>query len=305
MTILDTFLLALCKSEADKTVADIQKIEDFLKTLNNFGMLLSLAVNFMMFDENCNFTSEQIQAAAYKFKDFSNLTLRCEADKGSAVHSGSVLNENKADSQKNENIDGLKGIFVQYGILESIGSDRELYENVFKKIITLNINNERLKNNIRMDTAAKGAYFLKLLLPALNLDTNSMSKINNFFVNYDPIIKILMKNFAPVTGKGVQHIADTVEAAVNLGAVGYFADNKTVEFLNYAKNAVTQISSVPLASVSSGSISNAYINTNINRNITVENINLETYAENGKETGESFVDYIKKAVISLDDGMLA
>lgn len=305
MTIFDTFLLALCKSEADETAADIQKIEDFLKTLNNFGMLLSLAVNFMMFDENCNFTSEQIQAAACNLKDFSNSTLRCMADIGKVVHSSASLNDNIADSQKNENIDGLKDIFVQYGILESAACESRLFRNIVEKIITLNINNERLKNNIRMDTAAIGAYFLKLLLSALNLDTNSMSKINNFFVNYDPIIKILMKNFAPVTGKGVQQIADTVEAAVNLGAVGYFSDNKTVEFLNYAKNAVTQISSVPLASVSSGSISNAYINTNINRNITVENITLETYAANGKETGESFVDYIKKAVISLDDGMLA
>lgn len=72
-----------------------------------------------------------------------------------------------------------------------------------------------------------------------------------------------------------------------------------------AKNAVAQTSNVPIASIPQGSISNAYTNANTSRSITFGNITIETQATNGRETGISFIDYIKNAVISLDDGMLA
>ena len=71
-----------------------------------------------------------------------------------------------------------------------------------------------------------------------------------------------------------------------------------------AKKAINFTAAFPLNAISSGSISNAY-NNDTNKIINIGDIVINTQATDSAGIAADFKDYIKQAIISLDDGMLA
>lgn len=74
-----------------------------------------------------------------------------------------------------------------------------------------------------------------------------------------------------------------------------------------AKKAINFTASYPLNSIPSGAVSNAFSNNNTsNKSVTFSgDIIINTQANDGEGVVSAFRNYIKQAVISLDDGMLA
>lgn len=76
-----------------------------------------------------------------------------------------------------------------------------------------------------------------------------------------------------------------------------------------AKQAINFTSNYPLNSIPQNSISNAYNNTNSADNrtntINISGITINTQATDAQGIADEFAKYVKEAVISLDDGMLA
>ena len=73
-----------------------------------------------------------------------------------------------------------------------------------------------------------------------------------------------------------------------------------------AKRAINFTSQFPLNSIPQGAISNAYNNSNSsNRTITIGDITIQTQATSAQGIADDLTSAIKRAVISLDDGMLA
>ncbi len=72
-----------------------------------------------------------------------------------------------------------------------------------------------------------------------------------------------------------------------------------------AKRAINFTSQFPLNSIPQGSISNAYSNSNSNRTIQIGDITIQTQATSAQGIADDLASAIKRAVISLDDGMLA
>ncbi len=72
-----------------------------------------------------------------------------------------------------------------------------------------------------------------------------------------------------------------------------------------AKKAVNFTANYPLNSIPGGAISNAYNNSNANATINIGDVTIQTQATDAKGIATDFAQYIKQAMISLDDGMLA
>ncbi len=72
-----------------------------------------------------------------------------------------------------------------------------------------------------------------------------------------------------------------------------------------AKKAINFTANYPLNSIPQGAISNAYNNSNATRTINIGDITIQTQATNAQGIAQDLASYIKQAVISLDDGMLA
>ena len=72
-----------------------------------------------------------------------------------------------------------------------------------------------------------------------------------------------------------------------------------------AKRAVNFTASYPLNAIPSGAVSNAYTTSSSNRTINIGDITIQTQATNAQGIAVDLASYIKQAVISLDDGMLA
>lgn len=72
-----------------------------------------------------------------------------------------------------------------------------------------------------------------------------------------------------------------------------------------AKKAVNFTANYPLNSIPSNAISNAYNNSNSNRTFNISGITIQTQATDAQGIAADLASYIKQAVISLDDGMLA
>lgn len=72
-----------------------------------------------------------------------------------------------------------------------------------------------------------------------------------------------------------------------------------------AKKAVNFTASYPLNAIPSGAVSNAYNNSSSNRTVNIGDITIQTQATNAQGIATDIATYIKQAVISLDDGMLA
>jgi len=72
-----------------------------------------------------------------------------------------------------------------------------------------------------------------------------------------------------------------------------------------AKNAVNFTSAHPLNSIPAGAVSNAYNSSASNRTINIGDITIQTQSTDSQGIATDIVQYIKQAVISLDDGMLA
>lgn len=72
-----------------------------------------------------------------------------------------------------------------------------------------------------------------------------------------------------------------------------------------AKKAVNFTANYPLNSIPSGAVSNAYNNSNSNKTFNISGITIQTQATDAQGIATDFAQYIKQAVISLDDGMLA
>lgn len=75
--------------------------------------------------------------------------------------------------------------------------------------------------------------------------------------------------------------------------------------LSAAKKAVNFTANYPLNSIPSGAISNAYNNSNPTNNINIGDITINTQATDAQGISFDLAKYIKQAMISLDDGMLA
>lgn len=71
-----------------------------------------------------------------------------------------------------------------------------------------------------------------------------------------------------------------------------------------AKKAINFTAAFPLNSIPSGAISNAY-NNDTNKVINIGDIVINTQATDSQGIATDLKDYIKQAIISLDDGMLA
>lgn len=71
-----------------------------------------------------------------------------------------------------------------------------------------------------------------------------------------------------------------------------------------AKKAINFTANYPLNAIPSGAISNAY-NNDTNKVINIGDIIINTQATDSQGIGNDIRDYIKNAIISLDDGMLA
>ena len=72
-----------------------------------------------------------------------------------------------------------------------------------------------------------------------------------------------------------------------------------------AKKAINFTASYPLNSIPSGAVSNAYNNSSANRTINIGDITIQTQATSAQGIADDLAGAIKRAVISLDDGMLA
>ena len=72
-----------------------------------------------------------------------------------------------------------------------------------------------------------------------------------------------------------------------------------------AKNAVNFTANYPLNSIPQGTVSNAYNNSNASKTINIGDITINTQATDAQGIALDLGRYIKQAVISLDDGMLA
>lgn len=72
-----------------------------------------------------------------------------------------------------------------------------------------------------------------------------------------------------------------------------------------AKKAVDFTSSFPLNSIPQGAVSNAYNNSSANKTINIGDITIQTQATDAQGIAIDLAQYIKQAVISLDDGMIA
>lgn len=72
-----------------------------------------------------------------------------------------------------------------------------------------------------------------------------------------------------------------------------------------AKQAVAATSNVPFASIPQGVISNAYNNANSTKSINIGDITIQTAATNAEGIASELAQSIKRAIINLDDGMLA
>ena len=72
-----------------------------------------------------------------------------------------------------------------------------------------------------------------------------------------------------------------------------------------AKKAVNFTASYPLNAIPSSAVSNAYNNSTSNRTINIGDITIQTQATDSQGIATDIAQYIKQAVISLDDGMLA
>lgn len=72
-----------------------------------------------------------------------------------------------------------------------------------------------------------------------------------------------------------------------------------------AKKAVDFTSSFPLNSIPQGAVSNAYNNSNASKTINIGDITIQTQATDAQGIAIDLAQYIKQAVIALDDGMIA
>lgn len=72
-----------------------------------------------------------------------------------------------------------------------------------------------------------------------------------------------------------------------------------------AKRAINFTAQYPLNAIPQGAISTAYNSNAIERSITIGDITINTQATDAQGIATDLADYIKQAVISLDDGMLA
>lgn len=72
-----------------------------------------------------------------------------------------------------------------------------------------------------------------------------------------------------------------------------------------AKKAINFTASYPLNSIPTGAVSNAYNNSSSNRTINIGDITIQTQATSAQGIADDLASAIKRAVISLDDGMLA
>lgn len=72
-----------------------------------------------------------------------------------------------------------------------------------------------------------------------------------------------------------------------------------------AKKAVNFTANYPLNAIPQGAVSNAYNNSNATKTINIGDITIQTQATDAQGIATDLATYIKQAVISLDDGMLA
>lgn len=72
-----------------------------------------------------------------------------------------------------------------------------------------------------------------------------------------------------------------------------------------AKKAINFTASYPLNSIPNGALTNNYNNASNSKTINIGDITIQTKATDAKGIATDFEQYIKSAVISLDDGMLA
>ncbi|MBQ2284578.1 MAG: hypothetical protein II244_02800 [Clostridia bacterium] len=75
--------------------------------------------------------------------------------------------------------------------------------------------------------------------------------------------------------------------------------------LTAAKKAINLTASYPLNSIPSGAVSNAYNNSTASKTFNISGITIQTQATDAQGIATDFAQYIKQAVINLDDGMLA
>lgn len=72
-----------------------------------------------------------------------------------------------------------------------------------------------------------------------------------------------------------------------------------------AKNAINFTGNYPLNSIPTGAMSNAYNSSSSNQTINITGVTIQTQATDAQGIATDFAYYIKQAVISLDDGMIA
>lgn len=72
-----------------------------------------------------------------------------------------------------------------------------------------------------------------------------------------------------------------------------------------AQKAINFTANFPLNAIPTGSMSTAYNNTNSNRTINIGDIVINTQATDTQGIANDLQEYIKNAIISLDDGMIA
>lgn len=72
-----------------------------------------------------------------------------------------------------------------------------------------------------------------------------------------------------------------------------------------AKKMINFTANYPLNAIPAGAVSNAYNSSNSNRTFNISGITIQTQATDAQGIATDLAQYIKQAVISLDDGMLA
>lgn len=184
-------------------------------------------------------------------------------------------------------VEGAKALFKEFN--DAIKAIWEVAKPVFDGLI---------------DLILKGVYYaLKAVVTVLAAVAKGIRALTNKSVTVD-----VNKNVNGSHADGLDYVPyDGYIAELHKGERVQTADeaNSWRGGLLAAKKAVDFTSNYPLNSIPQGAISNAYSNSNSNKTVNIGDITIQTQATDAQGIATDIAQYIKQAVISLDDGMLA
>ena len=155
-----------------------------------------------------------------------------------------------------------------------------------------------------VDLILKGVYYaLKGVVTVLALVTKGIKALTGKNVDVD-----VNQNVNGSHANGLDYVPfDGYIARLHKGERVQTADeaNDWRSGLLAAKKAINFTANYPLNSIPSGAMSNAYNNSSSNKTFNISGITIQTQATDAQSIATDFAYYIKQAVISLDDGMIA